>query len=150
MGENVREFSQSKYPIGANMAFSADVFRKYGNFNTSLGRRADDKDMAFRLRKFGQKVYYVPYIHVRHIIPESRTQMDHIKKQAIGVGKSEKIRLKDEGAKVKLKKIIEEIIKIVGSIVLAFYYLFTFRPEISIMLLRFRVWIIQGYFSTSE
>lgn len=153
MGEEVREFKGSKYPIGANMAFRAVVFEDYGYFNTDLGRRGneleggDEKDMVYRLKKDERKVYYVPSIHVKHIIPESRTEMSYIKDQAIGVGTSEKKRLLTEGMSVKIKKTVEEIIKIGGTCVLTLYYLFTFKPGKGIMLIKFRMWVIQGYFS---
>jgi hypothetical protein len=107
----------------------------------------DEKDMVYRLKKDGRKVYYVPSIHVKHIIPELRTQMSYIKGQAIGVGTSEKKRLLTEGIFVKFKKTIEEIVKIGGTCVLALYYLLTFKPGKGIMLIKFRMWIIQGYFS---
>jgi len=153
MGDEVREFKRSKYPIGANMAFRTIVFKDYGYFNTELGRRGkeleggDEKDMVYRLKKDGRKVHYVPSIHVKHIISESRTQMPYIKGQAIGVGTSEKKRLLAEGISAKLKKTIEEIVKIGATCVLALYYLLTFKPEKSIMLIKFRIWIIRGYFS---
>ena len=153
MGEETREFKHSKYPIGANMAFRKIVFEEYGNFNTELGRRGkeleggDEKDMVYRLKKDRKMVNYVPSIHVKHIIPESRTQLPYIKGQAIGVGTSEKKRLLNEGISIKIKKTIEEIIKIGGTCILALYYLLTFKPGKGIMLIKFRMWVIQGYFS---
>jgi glycosyltransferase involved in cell wall biosynthesis len=152
MGDDIREFKHAKYPIGANMAFRATVFKDYGYFNTDLGRRGteleggDEKDMVYRLKKDGRKVHYVPSIHVKHIIPESRTQMSYIKGQAIGVGTSEKKRLLTEGISAKIKKTLEEIVKIGGTCVLALFYLLTFKAEKGLMLIKFRMWVIQGYF----
>jgi glycosyltransferase involved in cell wall biosynthesis len=151
MGNQVKEFKYSKYPIGANMAFRAEVFENYGYFNTELGRRGeeleggDEKDMVYRLKKDGKKVHYVPSIHVEHIIPESRTRMTYIKGQAIGVGSSEKKRLSNAGFLKITQKIIEESIKILATSVLAVYYLFTFNPNKGVMLLKFRFWVLQGY-----
>ena len=156
MGGEVREFKHSRYPIGANMAFRADVFKNYGYFNTELGRRGkaleggDEKDMIFRLKKDGKKVHYVPSIHVKHIIPESRTHISYIRGLAIGVGTSEKKRLQSAGRMAKFKKTLEEIIKIVGTYILALYYLLTFKPETGIILIKFRMWVIQGYFSKNR
>jgi hypothetical protein len=153
MGDKVREFKHSKYPIGANMAFRAIVFEDYGYFNTELGRRGteleggDEKDMVYRLKKNGKEVHYVPWVHVKHIIPESRTLISYIKGQAIGVGISEKKRLVSEGISMKIKKTIEEIVKIGATCALALYYLLTFKPEKGIMLIKFRMWVIRGYFS---
>jgi len=153
MGDRVKEFKHSKYPIGANMAFRAMVFEDYGYFNTGLGRRGkelegvDEKDMVYRLKRDGKKVHYVPLIHVRHVIPDSRIHLSYIKGQAIGVGTSEKKRLLREEIFVKIKKTFEEIVKIGATCVLALYYLLTFRPEKGIMLIKFRAWVILGYFS---
>jgi hypothetical protein len=135
------------------MAYRAIAFEEYGNFNTELGRRGreleggDEKDMVYRLKKDGRKVHYVPSIHVKHIIPESRIQLSYIKGQAIGVGTSEKKRLLAEDISEKIKKTFEEIIKIGGTFILSLYYLFTFKPGKGIMLIKFRAWVIQGYFS---
>jgi glycosyltransferase involved in cell wall biosynthesis len=151
MGDRVKEFKHSKYPIGANMAFRSKVFKDYGYFNTELGRRGagleggDEKDMIYRLKKDGGKVFYVPSIHVRHIIPNSRVQKLYIKGQAIGVGTSEKKRLSQTNLQTVIKKVMEEIIKIFATLLLAVYYLFTFRPSKGLMLVKFRCWVLQGY-----
>jgi len=152
MGDQVKEFKYSKYPIGANMAFRAEVFKNYGNFNTELGRRGkeleggDEKDMVYRLKKDGKKVQYVPSVHVKHVIPESRTEMTYIKGQAIGVGTSERKRLSNAGFFTITQKIIEELIKILATTVLAVYYLFTFNTSKGAMLIKFRFWALKGYF----
>jgi glycosyltransferase involved in cell wall biosynthesis len=151
MGDKERAFKYSKYPIGANMAFKAEVFEDYGYFNTELGRRGkeleggDEKDMVYRLKKDRKKVVYVPAIHVRHIIPDARLRISYIKGQAVGVGTSEKKRLINDGFYVKLTKIVEELIKTGATCVLAIYYIFTFRPSKGIMLIKFRYWVVQGY-----
>jgi len=156
LGGEIKEFKYSKYPIGANMAFRASVFKQYGLFNVKLGRRGkgleggDEKDIVYRLKKDQKKVVYVPSIVARHIIPDFRIQKSYIKGQAIGVGTSEKKRLMHEGFKIKIIKTIEELIKILATCMLALYYLFTFRPDKGIMLLRFRVWVIQGFLSQSK
>lgn len=152
MGNVVREFRGASYPIGANIAFRREIFDKYGLFDESLGRRGtgleggDEKDMIYRVREGKEKVMYVPDIHVNHIIPAKRTNLDYIRGQAIGVGSSERKRLRGKGMSFRAGKIFSEFIKLSGSIVLAVYYLITLRPEKGIMLLRFRLWVIKGYF----
>jgi len=151
LGDKVIEFKHSKYPIGANMAFRSIAFKNYGYFNTDLGRRGgeleggDEKDMIYRLKLGGEKAYYVPSIHVRHIIPESRMRIPYIKGQATGVGTSEKKRLAKADLMTKSKKFIEEALKIAATFALAAYYLLTFKPSKGLMLVRFRIWVIQGY-----
>lgn len=151
MGDDPKEFRHAKYPIGANMAFRSAVFEKYGVFNTHLGRRGyeleggDEKDMVYRLKKDGNKVCYVPSVHVRHIIPESRLQRSYIKGQAIGVGTSERKRIGHEGAGIKRRKLLEEIFKIGATFILAMFYLLTLKPAKAVMLIRFRAWVLAGY-----
>ena len=153
MGNQVHEFKGSQYPIGANMAFKAELFDKYGIFDIELGRRGkvleggEEKDMIYRLKLRGERVFYVPSVKVRHIIPASRTTVKYIKGQAMGVGISEKKRLSGNGILPVIKKSFSELIKIGGTIVLGLYYLLTFRPAKGIMLIRFRTWVIRGYFS---
>ena len=156
LGSSVKEFRRNKYPIGANMAFRSSVFKDYGHFNTRLGRRGkeleggDEKDMVYRLKKDHKKILYVPSVHVQHVIPDSRTSIDYIKGQAIGVGTSEKKRLKDAGTRAIIKKIIEEIIKIGGTFILAFFYLLILKPQKGIMLIRFRIWVLRGFLSKNQ
>jgi glycosyltransferase involved in cell wall biosynthesis len=151
LGNTTKPFPRSGFPIGANMAFRAGIFIKYGDFNTRLGRRGDEleggeeKDMMFRLKKAGEKIFYLPEMHVQHIIPESRLKKEYIRKQAIGVGISEKKRLRLLPERQWIEKIISESIKVAGTIVLSILYMITFKPEKGIMLVRFRFWVLKGY-----
>lgn len=151
MGNSPKEFPGMQFPIGANMAYRTEIFKELGNFNTELGRKGtgleggDEKDMIYRLRKAGKKVWYVPEVLVEHIIPAKRTQSEYIKGQAIGVGKSEKKRLKQASANQKIAKIINEMVKIFGTFVLAIFYFLTFQFPKGIMLLKFRYWVIKTY-----
>ncbi|MBS0000576.1 MAG: glycosyltransferase family 2 protein [Cyclobacteriaceae bacterium] len=151
MGDKVRPFKGSRYPIGANMAYRAEVFARYGNFKENLGKRpdvlegGDEKDLIFRVRNKGLKIFYVPDVHVFHVIPESRLKINYIRQQAIGVGMSEKRRLQGMPAGEWMKKVMDELIKIGGTFVLAFVYFFTFKFLKGMMLIRFRFWVLNGY-----
>ena len=153
MGNQIREFKGTQYPIGANMAYRSNVFEKYGLFDIDLGRRGkgleggDEKDMIFRLKMGGERIFYVPSVSVRHIIPDSRTTRSYIKGQAVGVGVTEKKRLSGKGSGAAIKKSFSEFIKIGATTVLGLFYILTFRPAKGIMLIRFRTWVIQGYLS---
>ena len=152
MGSSPKEFPGMKFPIGANMAYRTEIFKELGNFNTELGRKGtgleggDEKDMIYRLKKAGKKVWYVPEVLVEHIIPVKRTQSEYIKGQAIGVGKSERKRLKQASVNHKISKIINEIVKIFGTFVLAIFYSLKLQFSKSVMLIKFRSWVILGYF----
>ncbi len=153
MGDKIKEFRFSKFPIGANMAFRRSVFENYGYFNESLGRKGskleggEEKDMIFRLKNDNQKIIYVPQVHVHHFIPDKRTQKDYIKYQAIGVGTSEKKRLHKASISIWIQKILLEFLKVIGTLILSFYYFIIFEYAKALMLLKIRIWIIKGFFS---
>ncbi|MFQ3214261.1 MAG: glycosyltransferase involved in cell wall biosynthesis [Marivirga sp.] len=150
LGQDVKEFPKSKFPIGANMAFKKEVFEEYGHFNVTLGRRADgleggdEKEVFMRLRKEHELIHYVPDVKVDHIIPEKRTTEAYIKGLGNGVGSSEKKRLKNAGLVGKGRKYVSEIIKTIGSFVLYLLYLMKGRLSAANMLLKFRYWVWQG------
>ena len=153
MGEYKKYFKKGKYPIGANMAFRKNIFRDLGFFNIDLGRRGskgleggDEKDIFIKLHNSGAKVLYDPDVKVTHIIPESRLQLTYIKGLAVGVGSSERKRLKSSGIYQKTHKILSELIKIAGTGVLFFSFLFKGKVAAAKMLVVFRFWVITGYF----
>ena len=135
------------------MAFRAWIFEKYGYFDENIGKRpgrlegGDEKELIYRIRKDHAKVFYLPQMQVHHMISEARLETDHIRGQAMGVGSSERKRLKGKGLLPWLSKIIDEMIKIGGTFVLALIYIFTFRWEKGLMLIRFRYWVLKGFFT---
>ena len=151
MGDRPTPFSGTKFPIGANMAYRKEAFDRYGTFDVALGRRGsgleggDEKEMIYRLKKDNQKIYYVPNVEVAHIIPEKRLQMDYIKGLAVGVAKSEQKRLSNAPFTEKVAKVLSELIKILGTVVLAGGYLLKFQKAKAMMLIKFRVWVLSGY-----
>ena len=153
MGEHKQYFRKGKFPIGANMAFRKNVFQNFGWFNIELGRRGskgleggDEKDIFLKLHKSGAKILYDPNIKVTHIIPESRLQLAYIKGLAIGVGSSERKRLKSTDIFQKSKKILSELIKIGGTAILFFSFIFKGKIQSAKMLVIFRFWVLKGYF----
>ena len=152
MGNGIKKFSGSKFPIGANMAFRKEVFDQYGVFDTSLGRRGtnleggDEKELIERIKLKNKGIYYVPDVKVDHIIPNRRLDMEYIKGLAVGVGTSERRRMGKEGINFRIKKIFSESIKIAGTFVLFLLYSIRLQPEKAIVLLKFRWWVIIGLF----
>ncbi len=86
------------YPTGCNMAFRASVFVRIGLFDTELGRTGsnplggEEKEFFGRLRKTGDKVWYVPGAMTRHIIPASKLTDDYFTRLTCKCGASERIR----------------------------------------------------------
>ena len=149
MGDEVKTFSHKKYPIGANMAFRKFVFEKFGMFDVNLGRRGDnlegaeEKAIFYNLYRDKMPAYYVPDAIVDHAVPEKRLTYDFFKRQAQGIGYSERIRAKSISKKEYAKSVCRELVKWGGSFVLFGYYVLTFRPNAGFRLLKFR-WFISG------
>ena len=153
IGDDEKEFPKSDYPRGSNMSFRTNIFKEIGQFNVNLGRvggnlaGSEEKDIFQRIYKTEKyKVMYIPNAIVYHCVPLERTTTEFIKRQALGTGKSEKIRVKQEGAKATAKRHSMELVKWVGSIGLFFIYLFKAQPTKGIMIMKFRWWVSKGLF----
>lgn len=148
MGDEVKVFPKGKFPIGANMSIRKEAFKKHGDFDVNLGRKgeslegSEEKDLFFRLIKAGAKITYLPQAGVHHIIPAKRVSMDYIKKQAVGIGKSERTRTQQQGHLFSF--LIGEVFKWAGTLVLSLGYLMMFKPAKASMLIRFRTYVTTG------
>lgn len=155
LGPSNTAFKGRAYPFGANMAFRADVFKQIGLFNPELGRKgvslvgADEKDVFLRLKTRGEKIGYMHQVVLHHVMPKERGEMSYIRRQAIAVGISERIRI-GKTAGGWFGKIISELIKTAGSVVLGLGYLIIGRPTAGWMLLKFRFWVQAGLFGGKE
>ena len=153
LGDEQKKFPKNDYPRGSNMSFKTNVFNTVGNFNVELGRKggnlagSEEKDMFMRIYKHGKfQVNYIPNAIVYHCVPIERTTTEFIKRQALGTGKSEKVRIKNEGLSSTLKRYFMELVKWGGSIALFFIYLFKGQPAKGTMIVRFRWWVSKGLF----
>ncbi len=138
-----------RYPRGSNMTFRREIFEKCGNFNTSLGRvgrilvGGEEKDIAYRIFDTGCAIEYTPEIIVYHLVPEERTTLEFIKRQAIGTGESERVRSQLEENSYA-KRILTEIAKWGATLVLWSYYMLRFKPAKGNTLVKFRYWVSCG------
>lgn len=153
-GDEHMEFPQNDYPRGSNMSFRMDVFEKVGGFNVDLGRKggnlagSEEKDMFQRIYSQGDiRVIYVPDAIVYHCVPIERTTSAFIKKQALGTGASERVRVKNIGFGATMNRYFMEYVKWAASFVLWFIYLFTGKPAKGNMIVRFRWWVSKGLFT---
>lgn len=154
LGDSEKIFSKSDYPRGSNMSFRISVFEKVGLFNTELGRKgsgmggSEEKDIFKRIYNFPElRVVYIPDAIVYHCVPVERTTKEFIKKQALGTGNSEKIRVKNEGFASTCKRYFVEFLKWGASFVLYFWYLIKGQPAKGAMIVRFRGWVTKGLFN---
>lgn len=151
IGDVEKVFPKNDYPRGSNMSFRMSVFEKVGLFNTELGRKgsgmggSEEKDIFKRIYNFPElKVVYIPDALVYHCVPVERTTKEFIKKQALGTGTSEKIRVKNEGIGSTIKRYFVEFFKWGASFILFFFYLIKGQPAKGAMIVRFRWWVSKG------
>lgn len=102
LGNSFKKMKKGQFPVGANMVFKKDILPNNEPFDTDLGRNGEslesgeEKHLFNELRKNNIIPYYAPNCQVKHLIPEKRLSLDYIKKQALGTGKSERLRSKKE------------------------------------------------------
>ena len=154
-GDEIQPFKNPQHPIGCNMAMRSSVFKEIGDFNVNLGRSGknmaggEEKDIFMRMYRKKMKVMYLPKAYVYHSIPEERTTLEFIKKQGIGIGVSERQRVKDEGGLSFLKRSFLEIIKWGATLILFIGYAIKGQYSKGKIILKFRVWVSKGLFAKS-
>lgn len=153
LGDVVKEFPKNKFPIGANMAFRKTVFEAVGLFNTELGRTGkkmlggEEKDLFYRIRKTDLSIFYLPKAWIDHIIPDERLTFEFIRKQAVGIGYSERLRAANIGKIELLKSYIKELMKWAAVFLLSIFYGAQFQFSKTEMLIKFRWFVSYGLFS---
>ena len=91
------------YPglFGANFAVRADMFYRYGEFDTNLGRipgrlfAGEDTDFFVKLLQGGEKLLYHPDVVVHHCIPRDRISQEYFRRWKFDVGESTAVRIGD-------------------------------------------------------
>ncbi len=150
LGDEDQIYPASNFPRGGNMMVRKTVFDTFGLFDTKLGRTgkmllgSEEKGFFERIRKNGIQLRYWAGLELTHRIGSDRLKTGYLKSQSIGIGKSERLRVRGS-LKETLKKIAGEKIKIAGSIVLSLFYLIRLRPKAALFILRFRYWVMLGF-----
>jgi glycosyltransferase involved in cell wall biosynthesis len=153
MGDKSVLFKNDKYPIGANMGVSKNGVNATGFFNPQLGRNqknllaGEEKDFFYRLKKQKGDIRYFPDIEVEHVIPESRTTKEYIKRMGLGIGQSEKLRTFSFSRKSYFKRLCLELIKWAASIILCIGFILKLQPSKGMILLVFRRYVTKGLLS---
>tara|TARA_B100000963_G_C22587597_1_gene653891 strand:+ start:129 stop:1043 length:915 start_codon:yes stop_codon:yes gene_type:complete len=153
IGDTEMEFPRNNYPRGSNMTFKRELFDEVGFFDGSLGRKGkimlggEEKEMFQRVYEFGASVIYNPRIECYHAVPESRTRMDFMRNQVVGIGVSENIRINNSAFSHKAKRYFMEVVKWGATLLLFVKYLFLeFNFPKASLIIRFRWWITKGLF----
>lgn len=147
---------KNDYARGANMIFTKDLIKKVNSFNTDLGRTGgnlnggEEKEIAEKIYKLGIDVIYTPKLIVYHAVPIFRTKDDFVKRQAIGIGYSEKIRSKSYGILQYLTRSLIELAKWFASFLIFFKFIFQGEIAKGKMIIKFRYWVSKGLFSSKH
>jgi len=149
-GQSVKKLDKVSYPGTGHTIIKRDLYKKYGFYNTNLGRTgnsllgAEDKDMIFRLVNNNVECYYFPDIPIYHHIPKQKLTDEFFDKLTFSIGKSERIRTRSISIQAYRKRVFDELIKWIASFILCIFYIFTLRPSKGTKLLRFRKNVTQG------
>ncbi|MFT4169749.1 MAG: glycosyltransferase [Dysgonomonas sp.] len=149
-GKEVKILEAKNYPGTGHTIIKKELYERYGNYNTELGRKgtsligAEDKDMFNRLKNNNIVCYYLPDIPIYHHIPPNKMADEFFHKLTYSIGKSERIRTKAVSEKEFRNRLLSEGIKWGASVVLFAGYTLGLRPSKGFRLLQFRWNVTKG------
>lgn len=152
LGDAKKRYPAHNFPRGGNMLIHKDIAEQVGGFNPALGRTGENlagsEEKAFfdQTRKQGFELWYLPEMMLYHRIGKQRLNKEYLKKQSVGIGYSEYIRLKGKPFKL-LIKFLSEMAKIGISIILSIFYLMRGKVKAAKFILIFRFWVLKGFFT---
>lgn len=152
-GDTIKPYRKTDFPFGGNMAFRKEIFNHIKPFNTKLGRigkdlkASEEKELFQRLKQAGTDIYYVPCAKLFHRVNAQRLNQEYIRRQAVGLGQSMALQLRDGSFKKKWGTLAAELGKWGISLGLFIPYVLSLNWQKAWMLLKFRKWIARGYFS---
>lgn len=150
LGKKDCKYPASNFPRGGNMFIRKEVFHKYGLYDTSLGRigksllGSEEKAFFDRLKQNGEELMYWSGLFLWHRIGDERLREDFLKKQSVGIGVSERLRVKPS-VKRTAGKLSSEVVKLGGSVVLALLQLLNGNRKAAKFLIKFRIWVLFGF-----
>ena len=156
LGNEPIPFPKALFPIGANMTLRRKMFEQIGEFDVHLGRKGknlqggEEKDIYVKMRELGHNPWYVPDTVVTHVIPASRMSLEYIRRQAYGIGYSERIRVHTAGKRATRRRYFQESVKWGSTFLLFIFYSLQLRFAQAAMLVRFRTWVSKGLFLGRE
>lgn len=149
-GKEVKILEAKNYPGTGHTIIKKELYERYGNYNTELGRKgtsligAEDKDIFNRLKNNNIVCYYLPDIPIYHHIPPNKMTDEFFHKLTYSIGKSERIRTKAVSEKEFRNRLLSEGIKWGASVVLFAGYTLGLQPSKGFRLLQFRWNVTKG------
>ena len=150
LGSDIITITRTITPTGGNMAFNREVFNLYGNFDTNLGRKGEvlfggeENDLFDRIRDLGERIFYTPHAVAYHHISDKKLTAEYFDRLSYGVGVSKRLRAEKRDSLEALYS--DENAKRRYTLLLALFYILTFRPQKASWLWRMRKGISKGIF----
>jgi glycosyltransferase involved in cell wall biosynthesis len=86
-GNRVREFGRGiSWPLGVNVAYRRDVFKRVGLFDNRLGRKTGtlrnqaQREWHLRARAAGERGFYLPEMVVHHLVARERLKKQYFRR----------------------------------------------------------------------
>lgn len=143
--ETVKEFENEKFPLESNMVTPKALFDSVGGFSEhilgvvgTVRIGGESKDYHIKLQQQGKKIYYSPNIIVQHVVEVTKLTRAYMYRVASGIGRGERARTKALGNVAYIKKNLEYLYKLIGSIVLGIKYTLQGNPQKAMPVIRFR------------
>ena len=155
LGNEVMRYPRTNFPRGGNMIIRREVFELCGMFDTDLGRKggnllgSEEKAFFAKVRDEGYPIYYWPEMELHHRIGAQRLELSYLRKQSVGIGRSERIRVQSS-VTATVVKLMSEFVKLFGSLLLALGYLARGNPGAAALLLKFRAWVLTGFLKPAQ
>jgi len=149
-GDKEKPFPGKNYPGGGNAAYRRVVFEKVGQYNPKLGRKGtnlaagEEKDIFDKMTSAGMKYIYSPNAILYHIIPHYKLERGYLERVTLGIGSSERTRTLAISKAKYCRRLISELIKWGGTLVLWFYHLLRLHPSSGNRLIFFRYNVTRG------
>jgi glycosyltransferase involved in cell wall biosynthesis len=144
-------FREGKYPLESNMIVRKEDFDRIGGFNTNLPGvvgtlriGGEGKDFFLRLQSLGKTIWYDPTVIVQHVVEVKKLTPHYMYRIASGIGRGERVRMMSIGRGAYIKKIVEYLYKLAGSVVLGLWYALKGRPAQSWPVIKFRIDALKG------
>jgi glycosyltransferase involved in cell wall biosynthesis len=144
-------FAEGKYPLESNMVVRKEDFDAVGGFNTALpGVKGtlriggEGKDFFLRIHAKKREIWYDPFAIVHHVVEVKKLTPHYMYRVASGIGRGERVRTKAISNWAFIKKILEYLYKLAGSMVLGIMYAVKGKPAQSWPVVKFRVDALKG------
>jgi len=144
-------FENGKYPLESNMIVRKDIYDTIGGFNTALPGvvgtlriGGEGKELFYKILALGHTIYYDPSICVHHVVEVKKLTSEYMYRVASGIGRGEKTRTLNISTWAYIKKIVEYLIKLGASIILALKYTLQLTPAKSWPVIQFRIDALKG------